>query len=29
MIDLIEGKNGEKKKDHWNAFGIQMNLNRE
>lgn len=28
-VDLLEGKTSEKKKDHWNAFNIQMNLNRE
>ena len=28
-IDFLEGSAGEKKKNHWNAFNIQMNLNRE
>lgn len=28
-VDFLEGKTCEKKKDHWNAFNIQMNLNRE
>lgn len=28
-IDFLEGKTSEKKENHWNAFNIQMNLNRE
>lgn len=28
-LDFLEGVSGEKKKEHWNAFKIQMNLNRE
>ena len=28
-IDFLEGSAGENKSNHWNAFNIQMNLNRE
>ena len=28
-IDFVEGLFCDKKKDHWNAFNIQMNVNRE
>ena len=28
-IDFLEGDSGEKKGNHWNAFNVHMNLNRE